>query len=95
MIRWLRALLSGDDREVSVLHVVCIAVLAVFGVLLPAVVAGTAAMYALRHGWSLMPGIEGIAKDLGLAFGTAQTSVGAAWSLKGLGGRLESQGGQH
>lgn len=94
MKSWLSKLVSGDDREVSILHVVLIVVVLAFS--LPVMVVSIqAAWYAWNHGFVLLPELGDTIKKFAEAYGFVSSSTGAAWALKGGGQALaNSNNGQ-
>lgn|GEM_PF-2870901 len=91
MKRWVGKLVSADDAEVSVLHVVLVFAVLMFAIPV-AIVIAAAGGYALAHGWKLMPGFGGAIKDLADAYACVTGSTGIAWALKGGGQALGSLG---
>jgi hypothetical protein len=87
MRAWLGKLISADDAEVSVLHVVLVFAIAMFAI--PVLfVAGLGCGYAWTHGWVLMPDFGKTVRDLADAYAYVTGSTGVAWALKGGGQAL-------
>ena len=84
---WFRQLISANDAEVSVLHVVLVFSIVMF--LIPVLfVAGVSCGYAWTHGWMLMPEFGKTVRDLADAYAYVTGSTGIAWALKGGGQAL-------
>lgn len=95
MKAWLLKLFSGNDTEVSVLHVAFVVVVLAFAI--PVVVVSVqVAGYAWAHGWNLLPDLGDTIKKFAEAYGLVTSSTGAAWALQGGGKALaNSNNGSH
>ncbi len=97
MKTWFARLVSADDAQVSVLHVVLVFAILMFSI--PVLCAASAGFaYSLAHGWAIAPNFGKTVRDLADAYAYVTGSTGVAWALKGggqaLGNLAEKPGGK-